>query len=312
VTKAVASDSAAPVDPALYPGYQPRAHSDQRLYQLALPAFSGPLDLLLYLIRKHKVSIYDIPVAVITSQYVAHIELMQELDVELASEFLVLAAELIELKARLLVPREAEAGLLDGEGEGEEDPRAELARRLLEYERYREAALRLDERPRVGRDLFEPSLGKAARDTDQAQVVFSGVDPFALISALGDILKSADGEKVQVLQVQKINLRQRMEEILERCADGLTRTFSDLFIYRTTRLEIVITFLAILELTKMRLLNLHQAERDGMIFVVPRYQTLAEALEQLQSAREAEAAVGTTEVVPGGDVKSAPPGPLVL
>ena len=285
----MATHDSSPAD--LPAGYKPQPFSDRQLYQLSLPAFTGPLDLLLFLCRRHRLELSDIPIAEITTRYLEYIDLMQELDVELATEFLVMASELLELKARMLLPREESAA----EQEEELDPREDLARRLREYEKFKQVAQELDQLPRDGRDTFSPGVSQLPRESTQAQALYEFIDPFQLIAALADVLRTSDAHPVEVLDIQRLTLRQRVEELLERLADGLTRTFSDLFVMRGSRMEIILTFLAILELAKLRLLALHQADTDGAIFVVPRYQDYDQALELVNRAGSLPADEGETE-----------------
>jgi segregation and condensation protein A len=219
--------------------------------QVFLEAFEGPLDLLLYLIRRHNLDITDIPVADITRQYVEYIELMQVLQLELAGEYLVMSAMLAEIKSRMLLPRPA----LDEEDE--EDPRAELIRRLQEYERYKQAAEDIDGLPRLGRDVFQAEAGvpdlKVSRPPPD-------VDMQDLIAAFQEVMKRASMYSHHHVQMEALSVRERMSIILSKVNSSHFTSFSELFTAEEGRMGVVVTFLAILELVKESLLDLTQAE----------------------------------------------------
>lgn len=243
---------------------QPMLQMPQDLYippdalEVILEAFEGPLDLLLYLIRRQNLDILDIPVAEITRQYVDYISVMQELRFELAAEYLVMAAILAEIKSRLLLPRPPST---DGE---EDDPRADLVRRLQEYERYKKAAENLDELPRVERDTvpvhaFVPEL-KVEREPP-------AVEMKELLAALMDVLKRAELFTRHAIARETLSVRQRMGEVLDRLGDGQFHEFSALFNPQEGRLGVVVNFLSILELAKERLIEIVQEEQFGVIYL---------------------------------------------
>ncbi len=222
--------------------------------EVILDAFEGPLDLLLYLIRRQNLDILDIPVAEITRQYVDYIEVMQELRFELAAEYLVMAAILAEIKSRMLLPRST----LDEDEEG--DPRAELVRRLQEYERFKQAAEDLDALPRQDRD----TTPVAAFVPDRASIRLPPpVDLREMLLALHDVLKRADLFSGHAIKRDALSVRQRMGELLTRLDDGKFHRFESLFEPREGRLGVVVTFLAILELAKEQLLDVVQEATEA-------------------------------------------------
>lgn len=223
-----------------------------------LEAFEGPLDLLLYLIRKQNLDILDIPVAEITRQYIAYIELMQVLNIDLAAEYLLMAALLAEIKSRLLLPKPAV------ENDEEQDPRAELIRRLQEYERFKQAAEELAELPQEGRDVFEAHAEAPIRDILPSQP-FIG-DFSLLLDAMRDVMKRSELQQSHIVGEEGLSLEQRFQEIIVRLSFGETVAFYELFPAHEGRLGLVVTFMAILELLKQKLIVLMQ---DG--FLAPIY-----------------------------------------
>ncbi len=217
--------------------------------EVILEAFEGPLDLLLYLIRRQNLDILDIPIAEITRQYVDYIEMMQELRLELAAEYLVMAAILAEIKSRLLLPRPPlEEGL-------EEDPRAELMRRLQEYERFKKAAEDIDTMPRLDRDLAVASAFVSDRNVIRLP---PPVELRELLLALKDVLKRAELYGRHAIQREALSVRHRMGEVLRRLGDGGFHRFDSLFEASEGRLGIIVTFLALLELAKEHLIEIIQ------------------------------------------------------
>ncbi len=232
--------------------------------EVILDAFEGPLDLLLYLIRRQNLEILDIPVAEITRQYISYIELMQDLRFELAAEYLVMAAILCEIKSRLLLPRPpSEAGI-------EEDPRAELVRRLQEYERFKKAAQDIDALPRLERDFLVAHADVGDR---KAVVIPPELDLKELLLALKEVLHRADLFTHHLISREPLSVRVRMSELLLALAHGEFRPFIFLFDasfgFNATlsRRSIVVTFLAILELTKEGLLEIVQEGSLEPIYV---------------------------------------------
>lgn len=226
--------------------------------EVFLETFEGPLDFLLYLIRRQNLDILDIPIAEITRQYVVYVELMKEMRLELAAEYLVMAAMLAEIKSRMMLPRQAE------DSNEEEDPRAELIRRLQEYERYKKAALDIDELPRVGRDTFEVH---AELDYQPSDKVVATVAWHELLFALRDVLKRADLFSHHHVHLEPLSVRERMSRILSSINAETFTEFTALFTLQEGRMGVVVTLLAILELVKESLLELIQTESFGPIYV---------------------------------------------
>ena len=243
---------------------QPMLEIPQDLYippdalEVILEAFEGPLDLLLYLIRRQNLDILDIPVAEITRQYVDYIDVMQELRFELAAEYLVMAAILAEIKSRLLLPRPPS---MEGE---EADPRAELVRRLQEYERFKQAAQDIDALPRLERDT---SIVSAFVPDRQAVRTPPPVDLKEMLLALRDVLKRADLFSRHAIKREALSVRARMGDVLQRLGDGQFHGFETLFIAEEGRLGIVVTFLSILELAKELLVEIVQEEPLAAIYI---------------------------------------------
>lgn len=221
-----------------------------------LEAFEGPLDLLLYLIKRQNLNILDIPVAEITRQYMEYLALMKELQLELAAEYLVMAAVLAEIKSRLLLPRPAVEA-------GEEDPRAELVRRLQEYERFKTAAEELDALPRLERDIFMASAEAIRTPVKQPPPV----NLTELLTALRGVLQRAELYGHHHIQREPLSVRERMSWILERMDRVRFTAFSALFSIEEGRRGVVVTLLAILELIRESLLELVQTEPFAPIYV---------------------------------------------
>lgn len=229
-------------------------------YEIKLDIFEGPLDLLLYLIRKNEIDIYNIPVALITEQYLEHMEKMRSLNLDLAGEYLVLAATLIHIKSKMLLPVPDEV-----EGEEEPDPRAELVQQLLEYQAFKEAALALEGRPLLERDVFTKG-GQPFREVAERQedALFE-VSLFELVDAFQRVLASLDKEELLEINLEKISLADRINEIMEKLSEEKDVTFTALLGEKTDRRNIVYTFLAILELMKMRVIKAFQTGSFGVI-----------------------------------------------
>ncbi len=218
--------------------------------EVVLEAFEGPLDLFLYLIRRQNLDILDIPIAEITAQYMEYIELMKDLRLELASEYLVMAAILAEIKSRMLLPRPTPH-------EDEEDPRAELVRRLQEYERFKQAALDLDTLPRLGRDAF---VTRARMPPGQVRQLSPTVGLHELLLALREVLARADLYLSHRVERESLSLRERMAKVLERMRGVGFVPFVHLFELSEGRAGVVVTFLALLELIRDASIELVQPE----------------------------------------------------
>ena len=226
--------------------------------EVILEAFEGPLDLLLYLIRRQNLDILDIDVAEITKQYMGYIELMASIQLELAAEYLVMAALLAEIKSRMLLPRQ------QSEDEDEEDPRAELIKRLQEYERFKQAAEDLDELPRMGRDIHRATADAPDRDQQRPH---PDVDMRELVAALADVLKRSEMFESHQIEMEKLSTRERMSQVMENLRDNQFVPFVALFTLEEGRLGVVVTFLAVMELIKESLVEIVQSENFGPIHV---------------------------------------------
>ncbi|MBK8103880.1 MAG: segregation/condensation protein A [Cellvibrionales bacterium] len=229
--------------------------------EVILEAFEGPLDLLLYLIRRQNLDILDINVAEITRQYMQYIELMDAMQFELAAEYLLMAAMLAEIKSRVLLPRSSEAE------EDEEDPRAQLIRRLQEYERFKQAAEDLDALPREGREVFPGGAEPPERESRRAD---PPVDMKELLLVLGEVLRRADMFESHQVERERLSTRERMSQVLEKLKGGQFMPFVTLFTVQEGKLGVVVTFLAVMELVKESLIELLQTETYGPIHVKAR------------------------------------------
>ncbi|PVZ71645.1 segregation and condensation protein A [Pelagibaculum spongiae] len=217
--------------------------------EVFLEAFEGPLDLLLYLIRKQNLDILNIPIAEVTKQYMAYVDLMKDMRLELAGEYLVMAAMLAEIKSRFLLPRQIK------DDEEEEDPRAELVRRLQEYEQFKKAAQDIDELPRQGRDVFNASV--VMPDVDK-ELVYPEVSLDELLHSLSELLQRAELFTSHQIKHETLSVRERMSILLERLSDQEFTEFQTLFLPEEGRPGIVVTFLAMMELIKEGLVELVQ------------------------------------------------------
>ncbi len=267
-TEAPAGEAAAPRQaelPLAVVQGEPLTELPQDLYippdalEVFLEAFEGPLDLLLYLIRRQNLDILDIPIAEITRQYMEYIELMKELRLELAAEYLVMAAMLAEIKSRMLLPRPAASE----EGE-EEDPRAELVRRLQEYERFKKAAEDLDALPRMERDTFPV---RAEVPDRRVVKLVPEVTLKELLLAFQEVMRRAELFSHHHVQREPLSVRERMTQVLESLQGGGHVEFTALFRPEEGRTGVVVTFLAVLELVKEQLVRLSQNEPFAPIYV---------------------------------------------
>ncbi len=225
--------------------------------EVILEAFEGPLDLLLYLIKRQNLNVLDIPIAEITRQYMRYIELMNELRLELAAEYLVMAAMLAEIKSRMLLPRPVEHA-------EEEDPRAELVRRLQEYERFKKAAEDLQALPRLGRDVFQVWVQppEVRRETAFPQVELKDI-----LHAFQNVLQRAEMFTHHHIQRESLSVRERMTTVLARVNTERFTGFTSLFRPEEGRMGVVVTLLAVLELINEQIIELVQSEPFAPIYV---------------------------------------------
>lgn len=224
------------------------------VYKIRLSQFEGPLDLLLHLIRRDKISIYDIPISHITREYLSYIELMQELHLDVAGEFFVMAATLMRIKAQMLLPRRAE------EGEEIEDPRDELVRNLIEYRKYKEAALQLAEREQDRRKVYPRPPGPHFDMESEPERL--NVTLFDLVGAFKNVLVELGKQATYAVELDDITTEEKIDLIRETLRTRSEVLFSELFEGRYYKLEIIVTFLAILELVRLGELVARQMSSD--------------------------------------------------
>ena len=224
-----------------------------------LEAFEGPLDLLLYLIKKQDIDILNIPIAKITQQYLEYIEMMQDLQLELAADYMLMAVMLAEIKSRMLLPKPVT------NEQDEEDPRAELVRRLQEYERYKQAAQDLDALPRLERDVF---VTTGLKSEYQHQKSLPNINLQDLCYAVQEALQRAQMYESHHVQRETLSQRERMTQILDRLQTNSNLTFVDLFTVTEGRAGVIVTFSAILELLRQAIIDMVQAEPFGPIHII--------------------------------------------
>ncbi len=267
-------------------------------YRVTLPEFEGPLDLLLHLCKSHELDILNIPIAFVASKYLEYLDAMESLSVEVAAEYLVMAAHLAYLKSRELVPTPEPLEVLQEEGEEALDPREELIRRLLEYQKYKDAAAQLGSRPIEGRNVF---LRGMEMETEGLDAGLAEHSPWKLIAAFGDLLKKASPKLTHNVTVDRVSITDRINNIVDRLESGNGSFRFDSLIdlqlpEAELRQQLVVTLLAILELAKLKAIRvLHNRDTDTFI--------IAQASdESLQNAR----IVHVTADSSGVDVPEAP------
>ena len=231
-------------------------------YQVRIENFEGPLDLLLHLIKKNEINICDIPIAMIAQQYLAYIEAMNELNLNVAGEFLIMAATLLQIKSKMLLPAD-EAAEDDEEGP---DPREELVRRLLEYKSYKEAARQLDDQEKMWREIFSREQGPP-EPVETDETLLDNVTLFDLVDALKGVIDRNPGRKLIEIIPDNLTVRERMNVILEMLEGKDSVSFVSLFEESCHRLVVIVTFLAMLELIRLRVARVFQAETFGPILV---------------------------------------------
>lgn len=234
--------------------------------KIKLQSFEGPLDLLVHLIRRHQVNVYDIPISLVTEQYLQYLDLMQELDLDVASEFLVMAATLIHIKSRMLLPR-AEPTLLDEESE---DPRDVLVQRLLEHQHFKAAAELLHDRETLrSAQWTRPDSRIEALVGDDYEPELE-VDLFGLLAAFRLVLERARERPPVPLPPEQVSIEARIEQLLERLSETEACGFEDLFHDASTRGDMIVTFLAMLEMIRLKLIRVFQAGHVGPIRIYKR------------------------------------------
>ncbi len=231
-------------------------------YQVHIENFEGPLDLLLHLIKKSEINIYDIPIHLIAQQYLTYIEAMEDLNLTVAGEFLVMAATLLQIKSKMLLPAD-ETAVDEEDGP---DPREELVRRLLEYKKFKDAARQLDEQERLWREIYSRKLSQAV-ELKSDETLLDNVSLFDLVDVLQGILARNHGNTPMEILPDNLTVRERMNAILEILDGQESVNFVELFEPSCHRLVIIVTFLALLELIRLRTARVFQAEYFGPILV---------------------------------------------
>jgi segregation and condensation protein A len=235
--------------------------------KIRLQSFEGPLDLLVHLIRKHQIDIYDIPIALITEQYLEYLDLMQELNLDVASEFLVMAATLIHIKSRTLLPRPDPA---QEDQEAEEDPRDALVRRLLEHQKFKAAAELLHERETLRSAQWtrpDSRIEDIAGDEYEPELE---VDLFSLLSAFRLVLQRARERPPMLLPPEQLSIESRIEQLMERLSETEACGFEDLFDDVASRADMIVTFLALLEMIRLKMIRVFQSGGAGAIRIYKR------------------------------------------
>ena len=241
-------------------------------YPIRVLDFEGPLDLLLHLIKANEVNVYDIPITLITQQYLDYLDLMQEMNLEVAGEFLVMAATLIHVKSRMLLPRPDPS-----QDDPEEDPREALVRRLLEHQRYRHAAELLHERETLRDAQWQRPDGRVAPIAGEEYEPELEVDLFSLIAAFRSVLERAKQRPQVALPAEQIPIETRIEQLLQRLSETEACGFEDLFDDVSAKGDLIVTFLALLEMIRLRVIRVFQAGSFGPIRI---YKTKAASAGQ--------------------------------
>lgn len=231
-------------------------------YSVKVPVFEGPLDLLLHLIKQDKIDIYDIPIAQITGQYLRYIEIMKELNLEIASEFLVMAATLIYIKSRMLLPPDETI-----ETEEQEDPRAGLVQKLLEYQAFKEASATLRERESIWTNVFAREPAKADDLAAEPEPYLFEVNVFDLVGAFQKMLKKAPPEAISISR-ETLTVKDKIAFILEKMEEEHTTRFDSLFSEDGSRVELIVTFLALLEILRLGLVRAYQEAEFGTLWIM--------------------------------------------
>ncbi|MBP7230717.1 MAG: segregation/condensation protein A [Syntrophaceae bacterium] len=234
-------------------------------YAIKLDCFEGPLDLLLYLIKKNEIDIYNIPIALITQHYLEYLNIIKSLNLDLAGEYLVMASTLIHIKSRMLLP--APEDLADEDQE--EDPRAELVQQLIEYQTFKDAAAKLAQRPILDRDVFKRSAPLSGDVKKQPEDELIEVSIFELIEAFHRVVSRLDNRHMLEIDMEKLSLTDIINDVMERLTREKNLTFEELLGENRDRRRVVYTFLALLELIKLRMIKAYQTAAFGVIRIFP-------------------------------------------
>jgi segregation and condensation protein A len=281
IPAAAVSSSAAP--PSAMPSSAVQSTTDDG-YRVKLPMFEGPLDLLLHLVKKHELDILNIPIAFITEKYVAYIRLLDELNIDVASEYLLMAATLVHIKSRMLLPNSPVDEADESMDDADVDPRAELVRRLLEYQKYKLAAEQLGSRNVLGRDVFPRG---SSEEIASGQPGLEAVSMFKLLEAFQAILERSSKTQDHHIDFERFSISEKISELMDRLNVEKKLVFHEIFPPDSSRAELIITFLAILEMTKLRLTRLIQ---DGPLMpiyielLVTEDEAMAEPAEDLETS----------------------------
>lgn len=260
-------------------------------YRLSLDVFEGPFDLLLYLIKKNEIDIYDIPIASILEEFLGYVEMIKELDLDIAGEFILMGATLMHIKSRMLLPKESLA-LEEG---AETDPRADLVRQLLEYKRYKEVAQKLESREEVQREVFWRQVGKpeendktATEDKQEEEPTheFQEVNLFDLLTAFRQVLAYAKPELIREIDREEFKTSQKINEILDLLEETPTLPFTDYMRRQPSRIAMVTVFLAILELARLKAIRITQEKIFDRIVINRVDEFSASAREAIASVEE--------------------------
>jgi segregation and condensation protein A len=241
----------------------PQSSGDEG-YQVRLPMFEGPLDLLLHLVKKHELDVLNIPIAFITEKYTAYIKLLDELNIDVASEYLLMAATLVHLKSRLLLPNPPDEDADEGLDDSDLDPRAELVRRLLEYQKYKLAAEELSLRNVLGRDVFPRG---SSDEVASGQPALETVSMFKLLDAFQAVLERTHQNKDHQIDFDRFSITEKISELSDRLLRDKKLIFHEIFSERSGRAELIMTFLAILEMTRLRMIQLTQEGPLAAIYI---------------------------------------------
>ena len=237
-------------------------------YAIKLDIFEGPLDLLMYLIKKNEIDIYNIPIALVTEQYLHYLNIIKSLNLDLAGEYLVMAATLIHIKSRMLLPVPEEPS----DEQSEDDPRFELIKQLLEYQTFKEAAADLGKRPLLERDVFVRSAPLPAEiekpDTEEEEELIE-VSIFELIEAFHHLVSRIDKNELLEIDLEKMSITDIINDVMERLTREKNLTFDELIGEKRSRRSVIYTFLAILELIKLKMIKAYQTSAFGVIRVFP-------------------------------------------
>lgn len=244
------------------------------LLHIDTPNYDGPLDLLLHLIRKHSMDIFDIPIMLITTKYLEALDQMQKLNLDVAGEFLVMAATLAEIKSKMLLPKDEQISSQQDELEEGEDPRRELTKRLLLYKSYQEASLALLERPTLGHDIFFRHFEDLEETADEGEspenITLAPMEIFQLVDKLAGLLKKSEELSVHTITRDRISVSARINELIDYCQIRTKFSFYDAlrFFPIYERIDVIVTFLAILEMSRLKLLRIQIASVDDLSITV--------------------------------------------